>query len=177
MSAHVQFDIHEIEPEQGREARDLVLDILNVEYGMALMLDELPDLVDIHQTYRQSGTGNFWIAEDGERIVGCIGVLCLEEGHYELRRMYVHSAWRGQGIAQRLLELAFQWCARKGAVHLWLETNAAWRAAHHIYEKHGFRPVPRERLPAGFPVVRVATGFYHLALAPCDDGHHVQGRR
>ena len=67
---------------------------------------------------------------------------------------------------QRLLETLFEWSARSGVAHLWLETNEAWHAAHHIYEKHGFRPVSRDSLPPEFPVVRVATGFYHRAMTP-----------
>jgi N-acetylglutamate synthase-like GNAT family acetyltransferase len=82
--------------------------------------------------------------------------------------MYVLPAYRGYGIAQRLLETLFDWSARNGVAHLWLETNEAWHAAHHIYEKHGFRAVSRDLLPPEFPVVRVATGFYHRTVMPGD---------
>ena len=161
-----RLTIRAIDAREGPDARDLVLHILNHEYGLALTLEELPDLVDIHRTYRQSGSGNFWIACDGARIVGCIGVLQLAGEHYELRRMYVEAGQRGRGIAQGLLDTVFDWSARHGIGHLWLETNAAWHAAHHIYEKHGFTPVDRDRLPPQFPIVRVATGFYHRAMQP-----------
>lgn len=170
MNNEAPIEIREIEPGQNRDARDLVLGILNNEFGMSFVLEELPDLIDIHQTYRQSGTGNFWAATHNGRISGCIGVLRLASDHYEVRRMYVDPACRGHGIAQRLLETLFDWCARNGVAHLWLETNEAWHAAHHIYEKHGFSPVSRDRLPPEFPVVRVATGFYHLAFAPHGGG-------
>ena len=162
--------VHELKPEQNRDARDLVLRILNDEYWLQLTLEELPDLIDIHRTYRQTGTGNFWVACRDAEIVGCIGALRLAADHYELRRMYVHPASRGHGIAQCLLETLFDWSSRNGVAHLWLETNEAWHAAHHIYEKHGFRPVPRDSLPREFPVVRVATGFYHRAMTPGDSG-------
>jgi GNAT superfamily N-acetyltransferase len=166
----MRMDIRELEPGQSIDARDLVLDILNEEYALQLTLEELPDLIDIHQTYRNSGAGNFWVVSAGSKVVGCIGVLRLTQDHYELRRMYVHPAYRGHGIAQRLLETLFGWATRHGVAHLWLETNEAWHAAHHIYEKHGFKPVARDRLPLGFPVVRVATGFYHRAMTLPDTG-------
>ncbi len=156
--------LRELGPEDGVAARDLVLRILNQEYRMALTLDELPDLVDIHATYRGSGAGNFWVACSGASIVGCIGVLRLAGADYELRRMYVDPAARGRGIAQRLLEVALAWCGARGVAALYLETNAQWKAAHHIYEKRGFVPVARDALPPAFPVVRVATGFYRLDL-------------
>lgn len=161
---HLRMNIHELEPAESPGARDLVLGILNEEYRLELTLDELPDLIDIHRTYRDSDAGNFWVVSTGDKIVGCIGVLRLALDHYELRRMYVHPAYRGRGIAQRLLETVFEWATRHGVVHLWLETNEAWHAAHHIYEKHDFNPVTRDQLPPEFPVVRVATGFYHRIM-------------
>lgn len=157
-------DLHELGPEDSVAARDLILRILNREYRMALTLDELPDLIDIHGTYCRSGAGNFWAASGAGSIVGCIGVLHLAGADFELRRMYVDPAWRGQRIAQRLLDIALAWCTARGVANLYLETNEQWKAAHHIYEKQGFIPVDRERLPPAFPVVRVATGFYRLRI-------------
>jgi GNAT superfamily N-acetyltransferase len=170
MSSAAGMKICAIGPEESGNARDLVMGILNEEYGLELTLEELPDLIDIHHTYRQSGVGNFWVVSVGGLIVGCIGALRLASDHFELRRMYVRAAYRGQGIAQRLLETLFDWSLCNGVAHLWLETNEVWHAAHHIYEKHGFTPVPRERLPPEFPVVRVATGFYHRAMTSIDAG-------
>jgi len=164
MNNKAGMETRELEPEQSEAARALVMGILNEEYGLGLTLEELPDLIDIHRTYRQSGAGNFWVVSTGGQVVGCIGTLRLASDHFELRRMYVSAAYRGHGIAQRLLETLFAWCKRNGVAHLWLETNEAWHAAHHIYEKLGFIPVPRDRLPPEFPVVRVATGFYHRAM-------------
>ena len=157
--------LRELQPEDSLAARELVLRILNHEYRMALTLEELPDLVDVHATYRAPGNGNFWVATRAGAVVGCIGVLPLAGADYELRRMYVDPAARGLGIAQRLLDIALAWCAGRGVADLWLETNAQWKAAHHIYEKRGFVPVAREQLPPAFPVVRVATGFYRLGIA------------
>jgi GNAT superfamily N-acetyltransferase len=149
---------------EGIAARDLILRILNQEYRMALTLAELPDLVDIHGTYRRSGAGNFWVASSEGAVVGCIGVLRLQGSDFELRRMYVDPTHRGRGIAQRLLDVALAWCTTHGVADLYLETNEQWKAAHHIYEKQGFTAVARDCLPPAFPVVRVATGFYRLRI-------------
>ena len=154
----------EIAPADSVAARELVLDILNREYAMALTLEELPDLVDVHATYRASGAGNFWVARSGGRVVGCIGLLRLEGEDYELRRMYVDPAFRGLGLAQRLLDVLLAWASARGVRALFLETNEQWTAAHRIYERNGFVAVDRAALPASFPVVRVATGFYRREL-------------
>jgi GNAT superfamily N-acetyltransferase len=160
------IEIHELGPGESVAAQKLILRILNGEYAMAFTLAELPDLVDIHGTYRSSGAGNFWVASIDGIVAGCIGVLRLADDDFELRRMYVDPAFRGRQIAQRLLDLLLDWSAANGVGHLYLETNEQWKAAHHIYEKHGFTVVGRDCLPPTFPVVRVATGFYRLRIGP-----------
>jgi GNAT superfamily N-acetyltransferase len=163
------IDLRTMRADEAVAVRDLILDVLNAEYGMALSLDELPDLVDAHRTYIASGDGHFWVALLDGRIAGCIGVLRLSGADFELRRMYVRPDCRGMGIAQRLLDRLLDWSSRRGVRCLYLETNARWHAAHHIYEKHGFVPVARDALPPEFPVVRVATGFYRRCVAPSPD--------
>lgn len=163
--------VREAHPADNLPIRALVMTILNEEYGMALRLAELPDLVNVHATYRVGGMGNFWVAETDGRIRGCIGLFHLGRGDFELRRMYVEGAARGQGIAQLLLDGAMAWAATSGVDAIFLETNARWHAAHHIYQKHGFEPVAREDLPPEFPVVRVATGFYRRILTTQGPAH------
>ena len=136
--------------------------ILNEEYTMDLGLTELPDLVDVYETYCGSGLGNFWVALENGRVCGCIGILHLGRRDFELRRMYVEKVARGRGLAQRLLDVLFDWSAANGVRSIYLETNGRWHAAHHLYEKNGFTPVAKEELPREFPIVRVATGFYRL---------------
>jgi GNAT superfamily N-acetyltransferase len=159
-----QLEFRTLRRSESMVVRDLILDVLNDEYGMELTLGELPDLVDAHQTYIESGDGHFWVATLDGRVAGCIGVLRLSGADFELRRMYVRTECRGLGIAQRLLDLLLDWSAIHGVRCLYLETNALWTAAHHIYEKHGFAPVARDDLPPEFPVVRVATGFYRRCV-------------
>lgn len=156
--------VREAQPADNVTIRALVMTILNEEYAMGLRLAELPDLVDVHATYRARGLGNFWVAEVDGRPRGCIGLFHLGRRDYELRRMYTQAAARGMGIAQRLLDVALDWAGGHGVEAIYLETNERWHAAHHIYEKAGFTPVPRGALPPEFPVVRVATGFYRLRL-------------
>ena len=156
--------IREAGPGHNLAIRGLILRILNQEYAMALTLDELPDLMDVHDTYCVRGDGNFWVALEEGRVVGCIGLMRLCGGDFELRRMYVQAQARGRGLAQQLLDVLLGWSAGRGVDALYLETNEQWHAARHLYEKNGFQPVAQAALPPGFPVVRVATGFYRLTL-------------
>jgi len=160
-----QFLLVEASPAHNLDVRELVMKILNEEYALDLQLAELPDLVDVHHSYRGQASGNFWVAIEDGSVRGCIGVMQLGRGDFELRRMYVEAGARGRGLAQQLLNVALGWSAARGVQSIYLETHHRWQAAHHIYEKNGFRPVRREDLPAEFPVVRIADGFYRLQLA------------
>jgi GNAT superfamily N-acetyltransferase len=165
-------------PAHNLAVRSLVMKILNEEYAMALRLAELPDLVDVYDTYCANGLGNFWVASQGGVVRGCIGLMHLGRGDFELRRMYVEAGARGHGLAQRLLDTLLAWSVANGVKSIYLETNHRWKAAHHIYEKNGFLPVRKEELPREFPVVRVADGFYRLQLAasdPLPDAMPIQG--
>lgn len=159
------IEIRSLRPEDNQAVKILILGILNYEFSMSFKLEELPDLIDVHDTYIASGNGQFWVATRESKVVGCIGLLQLSGAELELRRMYVDSCQRGNGIAQRLLDHVMAWCATRDVSNLYLETNEQWKSAHYIYEKYGFEPVSREVLPETFPVVRVATGFYRLRLA------------
>jgi N-acetylglutamate synthase-like GNAT family acetyltransferase len=158
--------LREARPADDLAIRALILRILNEEYAMALTLEELPDLVDVYETYCIHGGGQFWVAEQAGRVVGCIGLMRLGRRDYELRRMYVEAAARGQGLAQRLLDRAHDWARRHAVRALYLETNEQWHAAQHLYAKNGYAPIAQSALPPEFPIVRVATGFYRLDLAP-----------
>ena len=158
------FELRQATPDDNDAIRDLTLTILNEEYAMALTLAELPDLVDVYATYCSPGRGQFWVAQQAGQVRGCIGLMRLGRRDFELRRMYVQAAARGQGMAQRLLEVALDWSKQNGVGAIFLETNEQWHAAHHIYEKSGFEPITQAQLPPEFPVVRVATGFYRLQV-------------
>jgi N-acetylglutamate synthase-like GNAT family acetyltransferase len=160
-----KFELRPARPADNGAIRELILTILNDEYAMALTLAELPDLVDVYATYCSAGRGQFWIAQQDGKVRGCIGLMRLGRRDFELRRMYVQAAARGQGMAQRLLEVLLDWSKRNAVDAIYLETNEQWHAAHHLYEKNGFAAIAQSELPPEFPVVRVATGFYRLQVA------------
>lgn len=62
-----------------------------------------------------------------------------EEG--EIATIAVDEPFRGQGIAQRLLEAALHEAARRGATLMFLEVRPGNIAALHLYEKCGFQKV------------------------------------
>lgn len=160
-----EFVLAEAKPGHSLPVRSLVMNILNEEHGMSVRMSELPDLVDVYESYCRSGLGNFWVALRDSRVCGCIGLIKLGRGDFELQRMYVEASARGHGLGQKLLDVLMAWAIPNGVNSIYLETNHRWHAAQHIYEKNGFLPVAKEELPPEFRVVRVANGFYRLPLS------------
>jgi len=147
----------------------VIVPIQQSEFGIAVTLDDQPDLSGIPGFY-QRGNGNFWVAEAGGRIVGTIGLLDIGNGEAALRKMFVAAPFRGKehGVARRLLDELVAWSAAKAISVIYLGTTDKFLAAHRFYEKSGFGEILRSELPRDFPVMAVDSKFYRRVL-PRDD--------
>lgn len=152
-------------PEHAAGVIEVILPIQQQEFGVAVTLQDQPDLLDIAGFYRR-GAGNFWVALDGAAVVGTIALLDIGNGQAALRKMFVRAAWRGRerGVAQRLLGTLLDWGRGQGLREIFLGTTAQFLAAHRFYEKNGFAVTAKEKLPPAFPVMAVDTKFYRRAL-------------
>jgi GNAT superfamily N-acetyltransferase len=150
-------------PSDREGAVALVLDIQRNEFGVPITLDDQPDLAQIPAFY-QRARGGFWVAKDGDAIVGTIGL--LDAGELALRKMFVRKDRRGpeHGVAVRLLETLLARARDEAAPRLFLGTRPEMHAAHRFYEKHGFVRVAASELPPEFPRVAVDSVFYRLDL-------------
>lgn len=153
------------DPDQSALAQMILL-IQNDEFGLGITLDDQPDLQDVDAFYGR-GEGGFWVATRAGEIVGSIGLLDIGAGQAALRKMFIAAAHRGgkPAIAAELLEVAIAHCRDKGIHTLLLGTTERFLAAHRFYEKHGFVQIPRQALPATFPVMAVDKRFYRRDLA------------
>ncbi len=144
---------------------DLVISIQRGEFNIAITAQEQPDLMDI-PGFCQKGNGNFWIALEGDEVVGTIALLDLGGGLGALRKMFVKKNHRGRksGVALRLLETLLDWARAKGFQEIMLGTTAAYHAAHRFYEKHGFSEITPETLPGRFPRIPQDSRFYRMTL-------------
>jgi len=147
----------------------LILPIQQSEFGIPITLADQPDLGDIPGFY-QTGSGNFWVALSGAQVVGTISLLDIGNGRGALRKMFVHSEFRGPryGVARRLLETLLGWCDKNRIREVYLGTTAKFVAAHRFYEKNGFTEIEKSQLPPEFPVMLVDTKFYARVLAGRD---------
>jgi GNAT superfamily N-acetyltransferase len=100
--------------------------------------------------YREGG---FWVAVDGDRLVGTFGLEPAGSGAMELRRMYVDPAARRSGIARRMLRYAEQETLRRKCSRLVLSTAALQTEAIEFYESSGFRRIHQAVEPASHKTV------------------------
>lgn len=149
-----------------QETGNLIISIQHAEFGVAITLDDQPDLKSI-PTFYQSNKGNFWIAQVGGRIIGTIALLDIGEGRGALRKMFVHAGYRGKewGVGQRLLDTLLNWAKEKQYREILLGTTEKFLAAQRFYEKNGFVEVAKASLPATFPIMPVDVKFYSKTIS------------
>jgi len=145
--------------------RDAVIELISSiqqrEFGIHITPKDQPDLKRIQEFY-QTKNGNFWIAMDGEQVVGSVGLLDIGNQQTALRKMFVRQDYRGseKGIARRLLSVLLNWAKENDVKEIFLGTTAQFLAAHRFYGKHGFSEIPKATLPLSFPVMEVDSKFY-----------------
>ncbi len=91
--------------------------------------------------------GYIFMAYLGDQAVGCVALIPMIDGVYELSKMAVSPQLRGLGIGRRLLQHAVEQAKGIGAKSLFLGSNSRLENAVHLYESVGFRHVPPESLP------------------------------
>jgi ribosomal protein S18 acetylase RimI-like enzyme len=70
------------------------------------------------------------------------GELVRSPGDAEIRALAVAPEARGQGLGRKLLLALLGLAADQQVRHLLLASLPAMRAAHHLYEQHGFTRMP-----------------------------------
>ncbi|HMJ90844.1 MAG TPA: GNAT family N-acetyltransferase [Candidatus Acidoferrum sp.] len=79
------------------------------------------------------------LVNEGEEIVGSVGLRRISASECELRKMYLAPHARGFGWGRRLLDHALHRARTLGFSRVTLETAAALRDAITLYERNGFR--------------------------------------
>ncbi|WP_337185105.1 GNAT family N-acetyltransferase [Phenylobacterium sp.] len=79
----------------------------------------------------------FMAVRDGE-AVGCVAMVRMDDGGYEVAKMTVSEDLRGSGLGRRLMQRCIDAGAEMGATRLYLETNATLGPALGLYRAMGF---------------------------------------
>jgi ribosomal protein S18 acetylase RimI-like enzyme len=97
------------------------------------------DIDHIQCAYMSVPGSHFWVAESPSgQIVGTIGVLHLEDGVGEIKRLRVRSDYRRRGIGTALLETALKFCQDKSYLKVTLDTFVEREPAVNLFEKFRF---------------------------------------
>ncbi|HET6166634.1 MAG TPA: helix-turn-helix domain-containing GNAT family N-acetyltransferase [Marmoricola sp.] len=90
-----------------------------------------------------SPAGVFVVATSDGEPVACGGVQRIGEGVGEIKRMWVHPAWRGAGLGSRMLRHLEDHARRLGHRRIHLDTNGTLVEAIAMYERAGYTRIER----------------------------------
>ena len=107
---------------------------------------DIATLGDPESTILAKGGQIYFVWADGE-AVGCVALIPMNDGVYELSKMAVAPKMRGLGIGRKLLEYTIEQARQRGATSLFLGSSSRLSNAVHLYESLGFRHVSPDSLP------------------------------
>jgi ribosomal protein S18 acetylase RimI-like enzyme len=84
-----------------------------------------------------------WLACLDDKVVGCIALRPLDEHRGEIKRLYVQPEFRGQKLADRLLDALEEAAPGLGYRTLYLDTKDDLHAAIRFYQRRGYTKVAR----------------------------------
>ena len=97
--------------------------------------------------------GAVFVARLGDEVVGCIGIMPVGDGVFELVKMAVAPEHQGHGTGRKLIMAALDRARALGAHRVALESNSGLASAVHLYEAFGFRHLGHDEV-APSPYVR-----------------------
>jgi ribosomal protein S18 acetylase RimI-like enzyme len=91
------------------------------------------------ETYLQKDSG-IWLACDDGKTIGCVVLRPLpqRENACEVKRLYVKTSHRGQGIAEALMNALEDYALSQGYQSIYLDTKHDLKAAIRFYERRGY---------------------------------------
>lgn len=83
----------------------------------------------------------YWVAEEGRRIVGFIGIIDSKVGAPWIAWLGIRKQFRRRGIGKLLLEHVIREARKRGAKRLCVEggTLPMFAIANNLYQKYGFK--------------------------------------
>jgi putative acetyltransferase len=92
--------------------------------------------------------GTIFIAENETgTAVGCVSMMLLEDGGYELAKMAVDEKTQGLGVGRKLMAHCIAFARTQNAPRIYIESNASLKPAITLYEKSGFIHLPARPTP------------------------------
>ena len=92
--------------------------------------------------------GHIFMAERNGEVIGCVALIAMADGGYEVAKMTVTEAARGTGLGRLLMQACIDKAQTDGAPRLYLETNSSLGPALGLYRAMGFVDLDPAMRPA-----------------------------
>ncbi|MCH5353166.1 MAG: GNAT family N-acetyltransferase [Acutalibacter sp.] len=94
----------------------------------------------------QEGIEKVWVIYVDDLPAGCVAYRRKESGVGEVKRLFVRSQYRGQGLSKPLLKTVEAYAREQGCNTLFLDTRITLEPAVSLYKKFGFSVVFQQGL-------------------------------
>lgn len=111
-------------------------------FGVSLAQQNYDEEIQQLKSKYSPPKGRFYLLFVGDDLAGCVGMKYLDDTHAELKRLYIRSAFRGQGLAEALVRRILKDAGEEGYAFLRLDTIPGLQAALALYRKLGFYEIP-----------------------------------
>jgi len=85
--------------------------------------------------------GQILMAVEGEEAIGCVALMAMKDGGFEVAKMAVTDPYKGRGVGRDLMAACIHRARQAGAPRLYLETNSSLAPALGLYRRFGFQDV------------------------------------
>lgn len=157
--------ISQFEAKYTPEVIRLALHFQNDGTRPVVSVDDQPDLLNIESEYIKKG-GNFWIAREGETLIGSIGLMPYTAEIAVLKKFFVYEDYQGKPYhtGRSLYNELIAFAKKRAYKTILLDTPRNTKRAHTFYLKAGFKQINEEDLPIRFSHPYQDCDFFLLEL-------------
>ena len=116
------------------------LNKLWIEESWLLEESDKFDLLNPKESIIDKG-GEIFFALIDDNVVGTVAMIRSADRIYELAKMTVEINYRGNGIANKLMDQCLNYAMNNNAQQIYLITNDTLLIARNLYDKYGFKEV------------------------------------
>lgn len=126
--------------------KKLINQIMDGEFRDEKAVLSLDDLDSLKESYGRLGEA-FFVAEDGKKLIGTVGVKREDDRIALIRRVFVAPEYRNKQIGLRLLNRALDFCKEVGYRELVFKTTSRMSSSIELVKRLGFQS--RAKVPLG----------------------------